>query len=582
MRKLMTYLVLLCGLPLWLGGQAQQAFSVHFATDRHELSQGARQQLDAIAAMTPGLDYTLDIQGHTDGQGDVAYNQALAERRAAAVRSYLAQRGVVVEKTTLSALGKMQPIASNDDDEGRQRNRRVEIVLTQFGLEGISDLLSRLGKPDVQVFTFDADKPYSVNGEQGTRLWIEAHSFVGADGSPVQGEVELHLSEYYERSAMLASSLPTLSGDQLLETGGMLKVEAFSNGQALKLASNKPIWAGMPTTEAAASDMLVFSGSTDAQGNVTDWTSTQAPFSTKPDLMLNLPNRPRYPVTRYLKHAFGYDESTRPRLKAPPRKPYEPILPKREQVKYDPPFFTRLAMGKEKIQLREDSIFQDRLATYHERMLSYQQDMLTYQEEILAYETAKKEHKIALAEWKVYEEERLAGINRKISEDEAAKIKAKEEKYQQQLAIWKEVCDLRIAEFEAKYETQALTDASSLNRYFGQVSQLGWINCDRFYNTPPAQRMQLAIQGGPHAQEQQVFVVFKRLNSMIPLSKDKMGRYISPSIPAGEDISILAVKVEGGRALMSLEHTTAQRDRSYALAFAPASLHEIRATLQRI
>jgi outer membrane protein OmpA-like peptidoglycan-associated protein len=69
------------------------------------------------------------IEGHTDSIGDEGYNQDLSLRRADAVRSYLAGRGVASSR--LSALGKGEafPVAGNDSAAGRQQNRRVEVII---------------------------------------------------------------------------------------------------------------------------------------------------------------------------------------------------------------------------------------------------------------------------------------------------------------------------------------------------------------------------------------------------------------------------------------------------------------------
>ena len=74
------------------------------------------------------------IEGHTDSIGTDAYNQKLSEARARTVRDWLAKRNVIPASTPIRGFGKSMPIAPNttadgkDDPEGRQRNRRVEVV----------------------------------------------------------------------------------------------------------------------------------------------------------------------------------------------------------------------------------------------------------------------------------------------------------------------------------------------------------------------------------------------------------------------------------------------------------------------
>src|SRR5258708_31036310 len=71
----------------------------------------------------------LQIEGLTDSVGGDDFNQQLSERRADSVRDFLAQQGVSASSITARGFGKTQPVASNDSAEGRQRNRRVELVV---------------------------------------------------------------------------------------------------------------------------------------------------------------------------------------------------------------------------------------------------------------------------------------------------------------------------------------------------------------------------------------------------------------------------------------------------------------------
>lgn len=69
------------------------------------------------------------IEGHTDNVGSADYNRGLSQRRAESVRSYLVQQGIGAQRLSATGLGQSQPLASNDSDSGRQRNRRVEIII---------------------------------------------------------------------------------------------------------------------------------------------------------------------------------------------------------------------------------------------------------------------------------------------------------------------------------------------------------------------------------------------------------------------------------------------------------------------
>jgi outer membrane protein OmpA-like peptidoglycan-associated protein len=103
---------------------------VLFDTGSATLQPAAREKLAKISGILlahPGL--TLQIEGHTDSVGSDEFNQQLSERRADSVRDFLAAQGVPASGITARGFGKTQPVASNDTPEGRQRNRRVELVV---------------------------------------------------------------------------------------------------------------------------------------------------------------------------------------------------------------------------------------------------------------------------------------------------------------------------------------------------------------------------------------------------------------------------------------------------------------------
>lgn len=105
--------------------------SVTFDFDSSELTSSARTALNDVASvLTQYTDTRVNIAGHTDSTGDASYNQRLSERRAESVGSYLAQAGVASNRLAMRGYGENQPVASNDTEQGRAQNRRVEITLS--------------------------------------------------------------------------------------------------------------------------------------------------------------------------------------------------------------------------------------------------------------------------------------------------------------------------------------------------------------------------------------------------------------------------------------------------------------------
>jgi OOP family OmpA-OmpF porin len=99
-----------------------------FDFDKSVLRADGKKNIDDALAKLAGVDVEMVIAtGHTDNVGTDAYNQKLSERRAAAVKEYLASKGIATSKITTLGKGESQPVATNKTKEGRQKNRRVDI-----------------------------------------------------------------------------------------------------------------------------------------------------------------------------------------------------------------------------------------------------------------------------------------------------------------------------------------------------------------------------------------------------------------------------------------------------------------------
>jgi outer membrane protein OmpA-like peptidoglycan-associated protein len=108
---------------------------VLFDFNQATLRSGAREKMSKLAGILlayPGT-YRIEIEGHTDAVGSQDYNQKLSENRAESVRSYLVQAGISAERVlAVRGFGKLRPVTTNDTAEGRQMNRRVEIIISDI------------------------------------------------------------------------------------------------------------------------------------------------------------------------------------------------------------------------------------------------------------------------------------------------------------------------------------------------------------------------------------------------------------------------------------------------------------------
>jgi len=104
--------------------------NITFATDSSDLSPAFFNVLNSVGKVLDEFDQTVvEVAGHTDSTGSDAYNQALSERRASSVATYLTSQGVMPQRLITVGMGESRPIADNGTAEGRQLNRRVEITM---------------------------------------------------------------------------------------------------------------------------------------------------------------------------------------------------------------------------------------------------------------------------------------------------------------------------------------------------------------------------------------------------------------------------------------------------------------------
>ena len=104
--------------------------NITFALNSADLNQQFFNALDGVSMVLKEYDKTvIEVAGHTDSSGSDQYNQALSERRAQAVAGYLGSHAVKTQRLITIGAGEAHPVASNDTEQGRSQNRRVELTI---------------------------------------------------------------------------------------------------------------------------------------------------------------------------------------------------------------------------------------------------------------------------------------------------------------------------------------------------------------------------------------------------------------------------------------------------------------------
>lgn len=105
--------------------------NILFGFDSSNLSGDAKSNLDKLVKVLNSYpDTDIEVQGHTDNKGSKSYNQNLSEQRAGSVSSYLSGKGIAYSRLTIKGFGENLPKYTNNTDDGRTQNRRVEFLIT--------------------------------------------------------------------------------------------------------------------------------------------------------------------------------------------------------------------------------------------------------------------------------------------------------------------------------------------------------------------------------------------------------------------------------------------------------------------
>jgi outer membrane protein OmpA-like peptidoglycan-associated protein len=105
--------------------------NVEFAFNKEEVPSEYYPELDHIAQLMTSNNASINVSGYADNKGGYVYNWKLSERRAKAVKMYLAGKGADTTRIAATEFGYTHPIASNKTPTGRKKNRRVEVKFVQ-------------------------------------------------------------------------------------------------------------------------------------------------------------------------------------------------------------------------------------------------------------------------------------------------------------------------------------------------------------------------------------------------------------------------------------------------------------------
>lgn len=439
--------------------------------------------------------------------------------------------------------------------------------------QSLEDLFKANAKP-VQSFVVDASKDITLTCKEGTKISIKANSLIDEKtGKIALGKIKVFVTEYYTISDMLLAKLSTTSDRHLLESGGMLKIEAFANGEKLKLKDGLTATIEMPAKKKKNNNMLLFNGVQTKNG--INW--KLAPLI-----------KPVIDDNRIIDH-----------IGDPPIED-DPIIDVPQQTAQYPGGMTALyeflnktiiypAAAKEAgvqgrviisfVVLKTGDIADIRVLRGVDEDLNTEavrviQSMPKWAPAQQGVSVVKSRMTLPivfrLSDDGIPYEAPKTGFNNSFKLTKPYTGKAKE-------YMDNKEANAKALETVIRTNT-ATTTTENINAYIFQTTKLGWINCDQFTYYPNLITYKLKCTDAGLVE---YFIVFKKINALISTYRYDIKNDI-PNLPLGEAITIIAIKKESGKNYIAVKETTITKEGATNFDFKPLTLDLLKSKLSLI
>jgi hypothetical protein len=370
--------------------------------------------------------------------------------------------------------------------------------------------------------------------------------------------------------------LSTRSGDRLLETAGMLRVQATAaDGSPLQLAPGSTMEVSVPVAEKKPG-MELFTSE-----NGADWTPVGR--SLENPVLADRFVEPRYPhsheARKFKWPKYREDQAGKPIKPVEPWMIDAPAPPRRESYFGKRPW---LPLGRKAAERMAQQRYA-RAIERHEKAMDaharkeqrYEAECASYPDRLAAYAVNKEawtERKRAeRAEWdstvwKAAKEQYRTLYGAEIARTDSLR------------RAWNEQRRVRLEREAVRMDSLGLADRTSLGTYVFTTTDMDWINCDRFYDVPEEAKSDLYVSASPAGNEQ-VYIVFTRISSVLATHREN-GTHIAPNVPRNEPKVLFAYAVKDGRAQLCVQELRPGTDPK--LVFKPSTYAEIRSTLDTL
>lgn len=421
-----------------------------------------------------------------------------------------------------------------------------------------------------QFFVVDSKKDTTIVCKEGTKLVIKGNSFVDANNAIVKGKINISVTEYYKLSDMLLANLTTTSHGELLETGGMLYIEAKNRDSDLKLAQNSSIDILFPTRN-KKDNMQLFSGTWENE-NI-NWKLQDSQDTKKKEyLTANFDDIVALQSKEDVMVAFSVVEQP-------------PVFPSCENTDKD---LVRKCTGEAINNFIKTNFNQSIVQEIEEigRHSVGMQFVINDKGEVVDIQVMASHIKLAQEGIRVLESMPTMKPGKQRGKEvsivygyrtmqfyvgKSLKINRTPIKLKSRTTL-----DIKFEE-KLKTEDSATITTQEVSNYVLSTSQLGWINCDRFTNRKNRIKYKLKVKNNGGAK---VNMVFKSLNSILP------SRYLEGFdfgyVPRDEDVVIVTIKRDNEKLSLDIIETKTEVNPDLKFNFKEVTIDEMKEELKKL
>lgn len=529
-----------------------QNLTLYFDKDKYTISEAEKQKLAKVT--DADLVY---IDGYTDSDGSVEYNQKLSQNRAEEIKRLIVSKNPTI-RTDVHFFGKTNLKKQEITEEDKKQNRRVEISFIQNPFLQL--------KTEVQKFRIDNSKDQTIIGKEGTVIEIPQGAFDNK-------MVDIEMSEHYKLENILGENLTTKSNDEALETAGMIKINATING--IEVQPKSELTYKFPNKN-NQQDFKLFLGERDKEYNI-NWTLEQKPqiqqeffisgsSSASQDIALqseqfwnNIQDKLKsYETTSpeflcFYKANIGISIKPNGLLDTivtnyPINSTCDKVMKKMTLQNLPKQFTTKENYLYSVIQMDFNDFLPKETVANNQQLLKKSMNAI----DINSY----ADKKTNILQYEIAERQRLE------QEKEYAREKA---------------------EYDKKIEEQAVDNLLAGNyqaqQYIYNTKKLGWINCDRFSNYP---ENKLCFYRISRRNNETIYCVLKNFKSIFnPTLYDNNTNGFS-NVPINEPIIIISSYKKDNQLYLAIKETNTNTKECSDLQYKPVTIQQFKEAIKNI